>query len=195
MRLFLLPCILVARLTLAGPALAAKATFQLKSRITYPPEMGEVRCYDITSSLGQFTFRPPADWWLEVKAKACQFTLHSPKDDAHVEVRLAGVNSALSPKPDHDALRRQVLERYRGARVIEQFPVFTSVSQGQAFAMVWNPAKGVRTAIRLALVPCPGGTLEFCLTAAPDAIESHRHVFSALLTSFCEVVPKGKEEG
>lgn len=193
MRFFPALPILGAWLALAGFTSAADI-LELKSRITHPPEMGEVLSFDVSSPLGEFTFRPPLGWKLEANAAARRFTLHSPAYDAHLEVRFAGVNPALTPELKPEDLDQQVAQRFPGASIREHLTSFTSVASGPAFDLDWRAAQGLRVAVRFALVPCPRGTLEFCLTTSPEKFQELLPVMGAVLTSFAKA-PEPEKPG
>jgi hypothetical protein len=181
---------LLASLLFTRPALAAKDVFELTTRTTRPPEMGEVTWYDLSSRLGDFSFMPPPGWRLQVNKAAKRFSFQAPNLDGQIEVVFAGVNPALLPTPDQEALKQQAQDRFTNSTVREQFTCHTSGFPGHAIDVDWKPAKDVRMAVRLVQVPLPGGTLEFCLTSPPDKAASYRYVLGALLTSFSASAPK-----
>ena len=175
---------LLLGLALLGVARLVHGAFELRSRIIEPPEMGRVLCYDLFSELGNFSFRPPAGWRLELDAPGRRLTLHSSEYDVHLEVRLTGTNAALLPKIDDAGLRRYVLDRFSQAEFLEQFECFAGIGAGQAFDLDWRPAKDVHSLVRMVLIPSAHGSLEFCLTSVPGKAADSRQVLAALMTSF-----------
>ena len=150
---------------LAGSPLAAAPALQVTTQTESPPETGEITVFTVHSPLGEYAFRPPKGWRLEVDAPARQLFLHSPDDTSHLEITFAPLNPALAPDAATNALREQVTARFPGAVILEEFSAYTAGLAGPGFDLRWQPAKGVTSAVRLAFVPRPAGTLEFRLTS------------------------------
>lgn len=155
--------------------------------------MGEVLWYDVVCGKSQFTFMPPVDWRLETRLAARSFTFHTRGYDAHVEVKFAGANRALTPKIDLPALRAQILERFPRATLREDFDCFTGIGRGRAFDLDWKVAQDTPIAVRMVLVPFPGGTVEFCLTTSPAKFAETQQVLGAILTSLSKPATLEKE--
>ena len=178
---------------LAGSPLAAAPALQVTTQTESPPETGEITVFTVHSPLGEFAFRPPKGWRLEVDVPARQLFLHSPDDTSHLEITFAPPNPALAPDAATNALREQVTARFPGAVILEEFSAYTAGLAGPGFDLRWQPAKGVTSAVRLAFVPRPAGTLEFRLTSLPDQFAAVRPLFGAVLTSFIERVPASSQ--
>jgi CheY-like chemotaxis protein len=168
---------------LAGPLVLRAQPFDLVTRAERPPEMGEITVCDLTSPLGGFTFAPPPGWRLQVERSAKLIKLSPADSKAQMELCLAGVNPALTPAVSPDALQKQVLKRFPEAKVVEQFTCSSAGYSGLAFDLTWKAATNVPLMARFASVPCPGGTLEFCLTTSPQEFPNYVPFFGAFLSS------------
>lgn len=164
--------------------------FELIPRIERAPEMGELTCYDLQTARGRFTFLPPGGWKADLRRDEQRLILRAPDYTAQIEIRMAPANPALAPKPNPDALRPQVLDRFPSGRLLEQFTCYTDCAAGLAFDVEWRVSPNVRSTSRLAFVPCRGGTWEFCLTTTPEHWLRHQATLGALLTSFHEHDPE-----
>ena len=80
--------------------------------------------------------------------------------------------------------RKEILEKYPGARITAEFPCYTSSLGGTAFDLARGGTNQGRISTRLAFIPLPGGRIEFNLTAPRGKLAEHDFAFANLLTSF-----------
>ena len=171
-------------LLLGGWELASGEPFSLTTRTESPPETGEITCCDVSSPLGKFTFMAPRGWRVKVVGAADRLCLTSPDFTANLEIGFTAGSPNSTPKASTEVLRPQVLERFPGAAILEEFTCYTASESGLGFVLSWKLGKDARCMARIAFVPCPGGMIEFCLTTSPDRYPDCQPSFGTLLTSF-----------
>ena len=171
-------------LFLTARALLAADQFYLREQKVKAPEMGEILCYVLVSGTLEYSLRPPADWRMRVEPASHCVTFDSPDHTADIRLLLAGPNPALREKADPALLRKQVEQRFAEAKIIEEFPCYTSSYAGRAFDLEWTAAGSVPMASRVACFPTPNGSLEFTLTTMASKFRNCRPALARLMTSF-----------
>ena len=174
----------LASLLLALPVLLAAEEFHLREQRVKAPEMGEVLTYVLVCGLDEFSFIPPTDWRVRVEPDRCRLVFQPTNGAASIFLEISGANPALRAGTDPDSLLQQIRERFTAARIIEQFPCYTSSYAGRGFDVEWTGGGQVPMTSRVACFATSGRTLEFTLTTMTARFRSFRPVLGALLTSF-----------
>jgi len=174
----------LASLLLALPVLLAAEEFHLREQKVKAPEMGEVLTYILVCGADEFSFMPPADWRVRVEPDRCRLVFQSADGTASIFLVVSVANPALQAGTDPESLRQQVRERFTGARIIEQFPCYTSSHAGRGFDVEWTGGGQVPMTSRVACFATSGRTLEFTLNTMASRFRTFRPVLGALLTSF-----------
>jgi hypothetical protein len=146
--------------------------------------MGEVLSYILVCGIDEFSFMPPADWRVRVEPDRCRLVFQTADRTASIFLAVSGPNPALQAGADPDSLPQQVRERFTAARIIEQFPCYTSSHAGRGFDVEWTGGGQVPMTSRVAYFATSGRTLEFTLTTMAGRFRTFRPVLGALLTSF-----------
>jgi hypothetical protein len=180
----------------AAGLVSAADPISVSSRVTRPPEMGEVTWCDVRTKLGTFGFIPPAGWALQPKTAAGSVHLESPDCLTYIDIEFGLTRPAPANTNRIEVWRQTLGQIYDGASVVEDFPCHTSAYPGHAFDLVWSPGKDVQMASRTVMLSCPQGSIRLSLAAHPDKIRDAHHLFGALLTSFSRITslpPKAAE--
>ncbi|MBI5385761.1 MAG: hypothetical protein HZA90_13865 [Verrucomicrobia bacterium] len=172
---------------LAAPAATAEAipkpALEISTRVERPPETGELLCCDARTPQHHHTFILPATWRIEPDAARQRLVLRAPDYSANIEIRFAASSPALVPQMKPEALRKQALDRFVGAVLVEESACYSSQVEGRAFDVEWSPIAAIRNESRLAFLPAGDG-IELCLTTARERFKDFLGEFGALLTSF-----------
>jgi len=148
------------------------------------PERGEVISYVLLLGTNRFSFLPPPNWQLKYEAAERKAVL-IPRDlAASMTLKIVLTNQPgaepLAPEP----LRLRVLESLPQARIIHEFPCYTSARKGLAFDLEQVAANRTKLVTRQAYVPFSAGLIEFSLTTPASRFPKFKSAFSSLLTSF-----------
>jgi hypothetical protein len=174
----------LASLLLALPVLLAAEDFHLREQKVKAPEMGEVLSYILVCGADEFSFMPPADWRVKVEPDRRRLVFQSTNNTASIFLAVSGPNPALQAGTDPESLRQEVRQQFTGARIIEQFPCYTSSHAGRGFDVEWIGGGQVPMTSRVACFATSGRTVEFTLTTMAGRFWTFRPVLGALLTSF-----------
>jgi hypothetical protein len=158
--------------------------FSIRERWVQAPEMGDVLSYVLASDGDSFSFVPARGWQIESSRERRQVVLRSSEREATLSIAFEPQNAALQPKAEPELLRRQILDSFPNARILEEFPSYTSSHTGRGFQIEWAAGGRVQMASRLAYFGTSSGTIVFTLTAMADRFHTFEPALCSLLTSF-----------
>lgn len=186
--------LLFASLIAAAISTQAASSFSLREQKVSAPEMGEVLTCVLGIGANEFTFVPPYQWRVGGDPARARVILNSSDRTATIMISFGAVNPALAEKAEPDELRRQILRRFTKARIIEEFPCYTSSHSGRAFDVMWTGPGDVPMGTRIALFPTESGSIEFTLSTRAAGLKGGARVLGGLLTSFQkrETLAEGK---
>jgi hypothetical protein len=148
------------------------------------PERGEVISYVLLLGTNRFSFLPPPHWQLRYEAAERKAVLTSRDLAASMTLKIVLTNqpgaAPLAPEP----LRLRVLESLPEARILREFPCYTSALKGLAFDLERVAGNRTKLVTRQAYVPFGAGMLELSLTTPASRFPKFKSAFSSLLTSF-----------
>jgi hypothetical protein len=176
--------LILAQTLLAGLSVLASDDFSICERRVQAPEMGEVLSYVLTSGGDSFSFVPARGWQIETSRDRHQVVLHSSEKDATLSITFEPQNAALQPKAEPGLLRQQILDSFPNARIVEEFPSYTSSHTGRGFQVQWAAGGRVQMSSRLAYFATPVGSIVFKLTSMADRFHTFAPTLGSLLTSF-----------
>jgi len=132
----------------------------------------------------RFVFVPPPKW--SVRPDAENKTIHLLPEDlrAGISFKITLEQNTAQPELKPEELRREILERYPGAAITNEFKCYTSGAEGIVFDVRRLLEQKTMVSSRIAFVAFGGGTVEFELTANAERIADYHFVFGALLSSF-----------
>ena len=159
-------------------------TFQLIPGFEEIAERGRVPSYIILTESNRFSFLPPPGWNVSQNASERKITLVSKDLGASISFSIMPADAAAGKTLAVEALRDQMLVRFPDAKIVRDFPCFSGGNAGQAFDLERLISKKSPISMRVAIVPFPGGKLEFSLTTASQNFPKHHRTFGILLSSF-----------
>ena len=185
-------------LVLAGRLQAAE-NFRLFTQPLLIPERGEVTSYVLLAGTNKFSFLPPPGWHVRPDAAEKTITFMPVDLSASISVKIlsgqpeptnrqpansepASPESLQKGKADH--WRQQLLDRYPGAKIMEEFRCYTRGNEGVSFDLEQLVGHKISTSSRVAVVSFSGGSVEFVLTTATKKFADYNFAFGNLLTSF-----------
>lgn len=94
--------------------------------------------------------------------------------------------TALDGKIDigTETIRQLMLNRFKDAKIVDEFPASIESMSGPAFEIEWNSDSGQKMTTRAGFVPYPGGHIEFSLQAPTSEIRTYDHTLGHWLVSF-----------
>jgi len=177
-RTLIVPAILLPNL------LGAEDGFRLFTKPLEIPERGEVTSCVVIAGGKRFSFVPPERW--SMKPDAVKKTVNLLPEDFGAGIRfkiLPGQNEE-QPELKAEQLRQQILERFPGARIVNEFKCFAGEKEGLAFDFERLAEKETPVSCRLAFVAFRGGMVEFELITSTKKFTNYQPVFGCVLTSF-----------
>lgn len=153
---------------------------------TFPlPEGGaSFQAGELHTDEGVFFFVPPASWSQQFKTQENEISYLSPQNDTCIKFSITWTKPGELVPLKSEFLRAYVQTKYPGAKILEEFPCYTSSQSGTGFQLEQTSASSKVSLTRLAFVPFPGGWLEFRLTTAIDLFPKRAQAFSTLVSSF-----------
>jgi len=166
------------------PTLAVADDFRLFTETVRVPDLGQVTNYVLATEGRRFVFVPPPKW--SVKSDSENKTVHLLPEDlrAGINFKIKLEQNSEKPELKPEQLREEILERYPGAAITNEFKCYISGAEGIVFDVRRLVQQKTMVSSRIAFVAFGGGRVEFELTANAERIADYHFVFGALLSSF-----------
>ena len=171
-----------------APTLAVADDFRLFTETVRGAEQVVMTNYVLIIEEWRFVFVPPPKW--SVKSDSENKTVHLLPEDlrAGISFKITLEQNTAQPELKPQELRQEILERYAGAAITNEFKCYTSGAEGIVFDVRRLVEQKTLVSSRIAFVAFGGGRVEFELTANAERIADYHFVFGALLSSF-RIVP------
>jgi hypothetical protein len=180
---FQLSCAFVL-LAATGVCSAGEGDFKVGVRDEEIPEAGTVTYTTLTTSVNEFVFLPPPRWKREVDPKSGTILLTSSDFRSTIRVLVPAPKSEEIPVLKADELRQALLQEMAGARIVEEFPSYTSGLAGLAFDAERIVENKIQIRSRDAFFAVAGGTVRVTLVAPMDQFTARQTDLSRFLNSF-----------
>ena len=127
------------------------------------PYAGAITRGIIVAQTNQFSFVLPSGFRRQVDQTEKKFSLISTSYTCAITAKIH--ETAIDGKIDlqRDTVRQQLLSRYKGARITDEFSASIEAMSGPAFEVEWASNTGRKMTARAAFVPYPGGHIEFSM--------------------------------
>ena len=167
-----------------APTLAVADDFRLFTETVRGAEQVVMTNYVLIIEEWRFVFVQPPKW--SVRPEAENKTVHLLPEDlrAGISFKITLEQNTAQPELKPQELRQEILERYAGAAITNEFKCYTSGAEGIVFDVRRLLEQKTMVSSRIAFVAFGGGTVEFELTANAERIADYHFVFGALLSSF-----------
>ena len=167
-----------------GEASAGPPKMKLRLHQEQAPHGGQITRGVLVAETNQFSFVMPPGFGSHAEPSQKTVTLTSRDYACSMIMRIheSFKPSAIQPKPE--ALRAQVLARYTKAVIVDEFTAAVESMSGPGVEVEWQPENASPSTSRVALVPYPGGYLEFIVQAPTTQIRKYDQAFNQLLLSF-----------
>ena len=165
-------------------ALASPAVLQISIvSQARPNERLVARAY-LTAGTNQFGFLVPDGFRTDPNNTALDtISLISSEYNCWLTLRIEGPAPSEGKDLDPQFYRDQLLSRYPGAKILEEFSLTAAGRSGPAFDLQ-KMSGGVLQSMRVAFIPSAAGVLEFSLLASPDNFPKYESSFNSLLLNF-----------
>ena len=166
------------------PTLAVADDFRLFTETVRVPDLGQATNYVLITEGRRFVFVPPPKW--SVKSDSENKTIQLLPEDlrAGINFKIKLEQNSEKPELKPEQLREEILERYPGAAITNEFKCYSSRAEGIVFDVRRLLEQKTMVSSRIAFVAFGGGRVEFELTANAERIADYHFVFGALLSSF-----------
>ena len=171
-----------------APTLAVADDFRLFTETVRGAEQVVMTNYVLIIEEWRFVFVQPPKW--SVRPEAENKTVHLLPEDlrAGISFKITLEQNTAQPELKPQELRQEILERYAGAAITNEFKCYTSGAEGIVFDVRRLVEQKTLVSSRIAFVAFGGGRVEFELTVNAERIADYHFVFGALLSSF-RIVP------
>lgn len=156
----------------------------------------------VTTETNRFTFLLPKGFRLTSDEAEHALSLAAPDAAGLIKLRIseqagkeeASKENAAREKPElkPDKVRETLLESQPDARILKEFAASAGNLSGQGFELQWRSATGSMVSSRIAIIPFPGGMLEFSLTALTQRIRQLDWPLNQVMLSFRQAPIQGK---
>ena len=143
-------------------------------------ERGLVTQTVLMTTNSRFSFVAPAGWSASLNTNAEMVTWLWADLSSTITLKIISVSHQLSAEQQ----RSTTLSRFPGAKIENEFPCYTSGSQGHAIDLRTTVNGTLVRAIRVARVAFQSAAVEFELMCPPDLFGRHEREFTELLNSF-----------
>jgi hypothetical protein len=138
----------------------------------------------VTVGTNKFSFGAPPNFRMDAYPEKILF--NSTDYSCFLTFRIIGSALPDTEQLKTDSYRELLLNRYPGAKILEEFSISAANRSGPAFDLQWRNSGGVMQSARVAFVPNAAGVLEFTLIARTDKFSEGQHSFNAMLSSFMQ---------
>lgn len=159
----------------------AQEQFQCFESSTDSQEGGKIKIFVIQSNNYRFTLVPSPEFEISSNQSLKQVTLKVP-DKVAIWIQIT--TNYVGGLPGEEALKRNVLQQYIGAAILQSTACYSGGSQGRLVDVKRVLDSDSSLTTRHAFVPWPGGTVEFIFSTNSEDFEARRNVFGNLLNSF-----------
>jgi hypothetical protein len=163
---------------------SAAEDFRFFTQSLVIPERGVVKEYVLVLETNQFRFLAPPGWQVRYQAQERKCVLSSRDLAANISVSVLPAQLPLAQTAPEPALRKLAMDRYPGAKLLHEQACYAGTLMGVALDLEVVAKSGARLNRRVALVPWPGGTVEFCLAVPASRFREFVVSFANVLTSF-----------
>jgi hypothetical protein len=141
-------------------------------------------------------FRPPTGWHMELTSTNQTVMFYEPGMVAGIMMRLWTHEQGEGTEQLMAQWRERLEERLERSRVVQEFKSYSVNAVGLGFDLEQALSETTRAAFRIALIPFPGGAVEFELRSSAEQATNFHRVFRHLMGSFSAAVrPKpGRSE-
>jgi hypothetical protein len=179
-------CLISAQAEESGLNQLPSETPRIKLRLYQEeiPHAGQITRAILLAETNQFSFVVPLGFRSQAEQSQKRIILTSRDHACSIVMQVHESPTRSTPKLKPEEHRAQVLSRYPGAKIVDEFTASIESQSGPAFEVEWQPQVGGLTATRLAFVPYAGGYLEFVINAPVERIRKFDPVLNQLLLSF-----------
>lgn len=174
-----------------GPP-AKLATLKVSSVKEKVGEIDTVTRVLITTDTNRFTFILPKRYRLNTTDAGQSLSLAPEDGSALIKLSITEQASPEPPELKAETVRQQLLDCHPDASVVEEFGASAGSFSGLGFELQWRPANGAMLNSRIAIIPFPGGTLEFSQTGLSQRIRELDQALNQLMLSFRRAPLSGK---
>lgn len=146
----------------------------------------------VATETNQFTFVLPKTFRLASDSTEQSLSMTSSDASGLIEVRISESIDKDKPELKPDKVREVLLEGQPDAKVVQEFGASAGNLSGFGFELQWRPAGGAMLSSRIAVIPFPGGTLEFSQKALSQRIRQLDPALNQVLLSFRQAPIHGK---
>ena len=176
--------LLAALAFVVTPTLAVADDFRLFTETVRVPDLGQATNYVLVAEGRRFVFVPPPKW--SVRPDAENKTIHLLPEDlrAGISFKITLEQNTAQAELKPEELRQEILDRYPGAAITNEFKCYSSRAEGIVFDVRRLVQQKTMVSSRIAFVAFGGGKVEFELTANAERIADYHFTFGAVLSSF-----------
>lgn len=151
----------------------------------------------VTTETNRFTFLLPKGFRLTSDDAERSLSLASPDAAGLIKLRISeragrGQTSQEKPELKPDKVRETLLESQSDAKIIKEFAASAGSLSGLGFELQWRSATGAMVSSRIAVIPFPGGILEFSQTALTQRLRQLDWPLNQIMLSFRQAPIQGR---
>lgn len=147
-------------------------------------EIDTITRFFVTTETNQFTFILPKTFRLTTDNAEQSLSMTSSDASGLIEVRISEHGGKDKPELKPDKVREALLEDQPDAKVVQEFGASAGNLSGLGFELQWRPAGGAMISSRIAVIPFPGGTIEFSQKALSQRLRQLDPALNQVLLSF-----------
>ena len=138
----------------------------------------------LVAETNQFSFVLPHGFRCQVDGATKKLAITSSDYGCTISavIHEAALEGKVDLKPD--TVRSQVLARFPGGRITDEFNASIQSMSGPGFEVRWISSASVPTVSRVAFVPYQGGHIEFTFQTTEENFSTYEHALNHLLLSF-----------
>lgn len=146
----------------------------------------------VDTATNRFAFILPKGFRLTTDDAEQSLSLTSHDASGLIKLRISERASKEKPELKPDKVREAVLENQADAKIVKECGASAGNLMGLGYELQWRSSEGSMLSARIAIIPFPGGTLEFRQTALSQRIRQLDPALNQILLSFRQAPADGK---
>lgn len=138
----------------------------------------------VTTETNRFTFIVPKHFRFHTDDADQSLSLTTSDASGLIKLRISERSGNETPKLSPQTVRESLLESHPDAKVMSEFSASAGSLIGVGVELQWRATSDAMLSSRIALIPFPGGTLEFSQTARAQGIRQLDQALNQVLLSF-----------
>lgn len=166
--------------------------FKVASKLEQVGQIETVTRVFVTTETNQFTFLLPRHFRFQTDDADQSLSLSTADGAGLIKLRIREREDRETPKLTPETVRESLLGDHPDAQVVSEYAASAGSLMGMGMELQWRAAGAAMVSSRIALIPFPGGIIEFSQTARTQQLGLLNQAANQVFLSFRQAPVGGK---